>query len=132
MDFALSPDEEALREAARKFCQGRLPMERVRACEQARGGVDHAVWGELAEFGVFSLRAQGAGVVEAALVFEELGRALVPGPLVASHLAATFGLVSGDGAAVVGGAQEEGAGAVLVVEHLDALDDLILVSDRSV
>ena len=44
----------------------------------------------------------GLGLAEAALVFEELGRALVPGPLVASHLAA--GLVDGadDGSVVVG------------------------------
>ena len=44
----------------------------------------------------------GLGLTEAALVFEELGRALVPGPLVASHLAA--GLVDGadDGSVVVG------------------------------
>ena len=44
----------------------------------------------------------GLGLAEAALVFEELGRALVPGPLVATHLAA--GLIDGadDGSVVVG------------------------------
>jgi hypothetical protein len=73
----------------------------------------------------------GLGLAEAALVFEELGRALVPGPLVASHLAA--GLVDGaDDGAVVVGLIEPGAGgrrSPLVVEHLDDLDVLLVLSD---
>jgi hypothetical protein len=60
-------------------------------------------------------------------VFEELGRALVPGPLVWTHLAA--GLVPGaaEGERVVGGIhrQEE----PLIVEHLDAIDVLVAVDD---
>ena len=57
----------------------------------------------------------GLGLAEAALVFEELGRALVPGPLVASHLAA--GLVDGadDGSVVVGLVETAAGGAPATV-----------------
>ena len=78
------------------------------ALEGADRVVDASGWPELAEAGVFSLRLAeeaggvGLGLAAAAVVFEELGRALVPGPLLASHLAA--GLVDGaaDGTVVVG------------------------------
>ncbi|HEV3354723.1 MAG TPA: acyl-CoA dehydrogenase family protein [Acidimicrobiales bacterium] len=132
MDFTLSSDQEALQEAVRKLCEGRFPMERVRALADV-GGVDRALWRELADAGVFSLRLAEAdggadlGTAEAVLVFEELGRALVPGPLVWTHLAA--GVIAGaaEGERVVGGLQrwEE----PLLVEHLDAIDVLLAVDD---
>ena len=55
-----------------------------------RRGRRRASWRELVDAGVFSLRVPeadggvGLGAAEAVLVFEELGRALVPGPLVAT------------------------------------------------
>ena len=127
VDFELSADQEALQEGVRKLCEGRYPMARVRALVDA-GGVDRALWGELAEAGVFSLRLPerdggvGLGHAEAVLVFEELGRALVPGPLAGTHLAA--GLVD---AAVVGVVERERR---VAVAHLDALDVLVAVDDE--
>ena len=58
-----------------------------------REGFDRAGFDELAEAGVFSLRADGFTWADAAVVYEELGRAAVPGPLVWSVLA--HGLVDG-------------------------------------
>ncbi|MFI5043098.1 MAG: acyl-CoA dehydrogenase family protein, partial [Acidimicrobiales bacterium] len=92
MDFQLTPDQEEVRWFARRFCAGRFPIDKIRACEG--NGLDRAMWSELAESGFFALRqpeersGAGLGTVEAALVFEELGRGLVPGPLVWTHLAA--------------------------------------------
>ena len=126
MDFELSADQEALQAGVRKLCDGRFPMARVRALIDD-GGVDRELWGELAEAGVFSLCVPegdggvGLGHAEAVLVFEELGRALVPGPLVGTHLAA--GLVD---AAVVGVLERDRA---VAVEHLDALDVLVAIDD---
>ena len=103
--------------------------------------VDRAGWRQLGEAGVFHLclaeeaGGVGLGLAEAALVFEELGRSLVPGPLVASHLAA--GLVDGadDGSVVVGLVERPGAGGAggtgalpVVVEHLADLDVLLVLS----
>ncbi|MFF5371753.1 acyl-CoA dehydrogenase family protein [Streptomyces sp. NPDC013187] len=61
------------------------------------GGVvrlDRGVWRALGDLGFFALRLPeaeggvGLGLPEAVLVFEEAGRVLLPGPLVATHLAA--------------------------------------------
>ncbi|MEP6625576.1 MAG: acyl-CoA dehydrogenase, partial [Acidimicrobiia bacterium] len=76
MNFDLDEDQIALRDGIRALVDGRFPMERVRA------GFDRAVYDELAAAGVFSLRTDGFGWTDAAVVYEELGRGLVPGPLV--------------------------------------------------
>ena len=82
MNFDLGPDELALRDGVRELCTKRFPVERIRK------GFDREMWRELAEVGVFTLRTDlGLGMTEAVVVFQELGRALIPGPLVGSHLA---------------------------------------------
>ena len=132
MDLELSSDQEALREGVRALCEGRFPMARVRELA-ATSGVDPALWKELGEAGVFMLRVPeadggvGLGVADAAVVFEELGRALVPGPVVWTHLAAgRRGQVAGT---VVGGVERPApaASAHVVVESLDALDALAVL-----
>jgi alkylation response protein AidB-like acyl-CoA dehydrogenase len=134
VDFDLDADEEALAAAVRQLCEGRFSMEVLRTIEE-EGCLDRARWAELAEAGVFSLRlaeaSGGAGLrmAHAVLVFEELGRGQVPGPLVATHLAA--GLVEGaaGGTRVVGSVERPDPDGVAVVEHLADLDDLV-VSDE--
>jgi alkylation response protein AidB-like acyl-CoA dehydrogenase len=136
VDFELTTDQEDLRDAVRKFCSGRFPMEQVRALAEV-GGVDRALWAELGETGVFGLRQAedaggvGLGSAEAVLVFEELGRALVPGPLVASHLAA--GVVDGavDGSAVVAVIERPTDGPA-VIEYLGVADQLVVVTEDGV
>jgi len=133
VDFDVNEDEAALQEGIRSFCAGRFDMETVRGLADT-AGVDRGRWRELADTGVFGLRLPeadggvGLGTTEAVLVFEELGRALVPGPVLATHLAA--GLVDG---AVTGerviGLVERPAHPVLV-EHLDALDALVVVDEE--
>ena len=120
MNFDLGPDEIALRDGIRELCTRRFPMERVREGFTADG------WKALGEAGVFSLRLPetdggvGLGMTEAVIVFEELGRALVPGPLVATHLAA--GLI--DGAEVVGLLEGD------LLEHPASVDACIAISDQ--
>ena len=98
MNFDLTSDDLALRDGIRELCTRRFPIERVRE------GFDRDGWRALGEAGVFSLCVAeadggvGLGMTEAVIVFEELGRALVAGPLVATHLAADFvaGAATGD------------------------------------
>jgi alkylation response protein AidB-like acyl-CoA dehydrogenase len=131
--FELTDDQVALQDAMRNFCAGRFDIESVRALEP-EGGVDRAGWRELADMGVFALRlpeSEGGvelGWADAVLVFEELGRALVPGPLVWSHLAA--GLIDGvtTGDVIVGGIERDDESRL--VEH--ALDQLLIVDDDGV
>ena len=61
MDFELADDEVALHDGIRSFLQGRAPLESLHPIEQAGGGVDRGLWSELADLGVFSLRADGFG-----------------------------------------------------------------------
>ncbi len=133
MDFRLGDDQIALRDGIRSFCEGRVPLETLRELEEKRA-FDPALWRELAEMGVFGLRLPeaeggvGLGAAEAVLVFAELGRALVPGPLVWSHLAA--GLVDGaaSGETVVGGLDLLGPRRdPALIEHRESLDALLLL-----
>jgi len=135
MDFRLSEDQVALRDGIRAFCDGRVPNEQFAEFETL-GGFDRELWNELAEMGVFALRLSEEdggielGMADAVVVFSELGRRLVPGPLAWSHLAA--GRIDGaaTGETVVGGVDAT-VGGPLMIEHLDFLDALIvLYEDR--
>src|SRR5262249_61776061 len=105
-DFKPRGERGGLRAGIRSFWDGRISIDALRALEKQ--GFDRALWRELAEMGVFSLRQReaaggvGLGSADAVIAFAELGRCLAPGPLVWSHLAAD--LVPGAGAgAVLGG-----------------------------
>jgi alkylation response protein AidB-like acyl-CoA dehydrogenase len=88
---------------------------------------------------VFSLRQPetrggvGLGMADAVLVFSELGRRLVPGPLVWSHLLADRIEGAGEGEVVVGGVDAlDPRGGPLLVEHWGALDALVVLRAEGV
>ncbi|MEV0260798.1 acyl-CoA dehydrogenase family protein [Streptomyces sp. NPDC050617] len=134
MDFQLTEDQRALRSGVRELLAGRFPRERLRAAADGDGPVvDRALWRELGEAGLFGLRLPedeggvGLGLPEAVLLFEEAGRVLLPGPLIATHLAA--GLVAGaaSGERVVGmcdATAKEG-----LWEHPAECEELIFLGD---
>ena len=135
MDFELSEDQVALQEGIASLCEGRFDIETVRGMADT-DGVDRGRWAELGETGVFSLvlpeAEGGVGLAhaDAAVVFEQLGRFLVPGPLVGTFLAA--GLVDGaaSGQTLVGVLERsEGAG---VVAYPAAIDQLMILDDSGV
>jgi alkylation response protein AidB-like acyl-CoA dehydrogenase len=144
MDFELNEFQVDLADGIRRLCEGQFPLESLRARELDEKVVDRDGWTVLADTGVFGLCLAeeaggiGLGLAEAVLVFEELGRALVPGPLVASHLAA--GLVDGaaEGSTVVGlidtgrFAGRAGGPVPFYIEHLADLDVLLVVSDHGI
>jgi alkylation response protein AidB-like acyl-CoA dehydrogenase len=141
MDFELSEDEVALAEGIRSLCGGRFPLEKIRAGESGDGRIDPEGWSDLAEAGVFSLQVPeaaggvGLGMAAGAVVFEELGRALVPGPILASHLAG--GIIEGaaDGKVLVGSVHRpagsgEGSLAPTLIGHLSSLGVLVVVGEE--
>jgi len=131
VDFQLTPLQEELRDTTRKLCAGRLPVASSRAAE---GRVEAAAWRDLTDAGVFGLRVPeeagglGLGTTDAAVVFEELGRGLVPGPLVWTHISAGWDL----GADVVAGVERPAPGAPLIVEHLGDAGVLVVLDDAGV
>ena len=135
MDFQLTDDQLALQEGLRAFVEGNYSFEKFPEIEKAP--LRREAWVELAEMGIFSLRqgeADGGvelGMVEAVVAFQELGRRLVPGPLVWTHLAA--GLVDGAalGQTIVGGLdQTRQSSAPILIEYGNQLDArLVLRSD---
>jgi alkylation response protein AidB-like acyl-CoA dehydrogenase len=116
MDLELSDDQVALRDGIAAMLAGRVPIERVRE------GFDRAMFDELEEAGVFSLRNDGFSWADCVVVFEQLGRFCVPGPLVASTLLGD-GRIAGLAGDTPPGRPEQ----PIWIEHLDALDVLIVL-----
>jgi alkylation response protein AidB-like acyl-CoA dehydrogenase len=132
MDFRLGDDQRELAEGIRAMVSGRLPLQRIRDREGDERAMPADDWAALGETGVFALtvpepRGTGLGMADAVVVFEELGRALVPGPLVGTFLAASADVVNGaaEGRVQVG---VHGVGSwPVLVEHLASLDALIVL-----
>jgi alkylation response protein AidB-like acyl-CoA dehydrogenase len=86
MQFGLSESQQILQKNARKFFAVECPMAEVRRLMETDTAFDDGLWAKLAEQGftgiVFPENAGGLGLgkVELALLMEEMGRALVPGP----------------------------------------------------
>lgn len=142
MDFELTDDQLALQAELRRFLADRVTPEVRRAIADQPGAVDRDLWRELGGTGIFALTLPeadggvGLGLADATIVFEELGRAAVPGPVIGTFLAAGLaargvdglaGAATGD--AVVGLSP---AGAPAFVEHLAALDALLVVGHDGV
>ncbi|MGZ4382263.1 MAG: acyl-CoA dehydrogenase family protein [Gaiellaceae bacterium] len=86
MDFAFTDEQEELRRQACSFLDERYPAERVAELADSDAGWDPGSWAELAELGWLGASVPeyagggGLGFLEEAVLFEELGRALYPGP----------------------------------------------------
>ena len=86
MDFAFSDEQDQLRREARTFLADRYPFERVAELADSDAGWDESSWKELAELGWIGVSVSeeaggaGLGFLEEAVLFEELGRVLYPGP----------------------------------------------------
>ncbi|WP_105972969.1 acyl-CoA dehydrogenase family protein [Streptomyces geranii] len=94
MRFQLTEDQRALRTGVRELLTARFGRERLRAAMADAPALDRDLWRELGDAGFFALRLPeaaggvGLGLPEAVLAFEEAGRVLLPGPLIATQLAA--------------------------------------------
>ena len=90
MDFAFSEEQQMLREQARSFIGNKFGDERVAELATSGSPFDAAAWKEMAELGWIGLSlpedkgGAGFGFIEEAVLFEELGRGLYPGPYFAT------------------------------------------------
>jgi alkylation response protein AidB-like acyl-CoA dehydrogenase len=133
MDFLPTEDQEALRAGVREICADAFPRERLGELAASGAGFDPKLWATLGELGVFGLRLAesegglGLGLAEAVLVFEELGRALVPGPVVGTLLAAGIpGVEVGSPVGVLDLTAEE-PGRTPLVEHPEVITALLVL-----
>jgi len=106
VDFEFSADQEMLRDSVRRFLADKAPVAYVRDAYEADGselGRDD-VWTGLRDIGAVGLLVPeehggaGMGMVDAAVVLEELGGALCPAPYASSAIGAVS-LVLGAGGA---------------------------------
>jgi alkylation response protein AidB-like acyl-CoA dehydrogenase len=137
MDLLPTPEQEEIVATVRQVLDKRHTL---------GDPVDEALWGAAVEQGWFALGLPeelggvGYGLVEEALVFEEIGRAVAPGPFLATTLAARVAALSGAtdlATELVGGvrraalAEPEGDG-VRVTDHVGATIALLLADRVSI
>ena len=94
MDFAFTPDQTLLKNSARAFLDEHCKSATVRVLWDDSRGESEGLWKEMAQLGWLGLAlpeehgGSGLGMVETALLLEELGRAAYPGPYWPTMLAA--------------------------------------------
>src|SRR3954468_9948890 len=89
MDFALTEDQQSLRDLARQILSEGATHDRLKALESAGWSVfDRELWQRLADAGITGIAVPetqgggGLGFLELATVFEEVGRTVAPVPAV--------------------------------------------------
>jgi len=108
MDLDFSEEQELLRETVRRVCAEHAPLEVVRQMEDDPTGYPAGFWKQLAETGVTGLLVpeqhggSGLGMLDAAIVYEELGRSLAPSPHFASAVLGAGALLAAGSAAQQG------------------------------
>jgi alkylation response protein AidB-like acyl-CoA dehydrogenase len=96
MQFGLTESQQILQSNARKFFAAECPMSEVRRIAQTDAAYDGTLWSKLAEQGYLGAifpeeyGGLGLGLVVMALLMEEMGRALVPGPFLSTLIGGIF------------------------------------------
>ena len=105
MDFGLSAEQELLQNTAREFLSQECPPGLVRELYDDPKGFSPELHRKTAELGWTGLLIPeahgglGLGMLDMAVLLEEIGRAVVPGPFVFSSVLTTLGLVQAGSAA---------------------------------
>jgi alkylation response protein AidB-like acyl-CoA dehydrogenase len=91
--FDLNDEQQQIKATAREFLASRYKPERIRELSETDLGFEESDWQEMVELGWPGLAlpeehgGQGLGIVELATVFEEMGYALAPSPLLSNTVA---------------------------------------------
>jgi alkylation response protein AidB-like acyl-CoA dehydrogenase len=91
--FDLTDEQQAIKATAREFLAARYKSERIRELAESEHGFEQSDWEEMAELGWPGLAlpeewgGQGLGIVDLAVLFEEMGYALAPSPLLSTTVA---------------------------------------------
>jgi alkylation response protein AidB-like acyl-CoA dehydrogenase len=131
VNFSFSDDQILLKNSVRAALDEHCKPAHVRSMGEGARGYGAELWGEMAKLGWLGLPfpeeqgGAGLGLVELALVLEEMGRAAYPGPFFATVVLGGLGLMLGGSAAqkdkwlsaIASG--KASATAALLEEHLD-------------
>lgn len=92
MDFDFSEDQVMLRDLAREFLSEQSTVAHVRAMMEDERGYDPAMYKAFVQLGMLPFPEEygggGLGMVEQAIIFEEMGRTAYPGPYFATVILA--------------------------------------------
>jgi alkylation response protein AidB-like acyl-CoA dehydrogenase len=130
MDFAFTEEQLELKRQARAWLQERYPLDRAWSDGEGDGAQDDR-WTELAELGWLGVSVSeaeggvGLGFVEEAILLEELGYALYPGPYLATIGFALATLGPEDRTAVASGQTKWSAEVNGLVPWLDSVDRVV-------
>jgi alkylation response protein AidB-like acyl-CoA dehydrogenase len=95
MQFGLTETQETLKKSVREFLNAECPIAVVRKLIETETAFDAGLWSKIAAQGWTGLLipeefgGYGMGMVEMAVVLEEMGRALLPGPFLSTALVAS-------------------------------------------
>ncbi len=91
MDFGFNDEQQEIKSTAREFLASRFKPEKVRELAEA-GSYDDDLWGEICELGWPGIAideehgGQGLGIVELAILCEEIGYACAPVPFLSNAI----------------------------------------------
>ncbi len=141
MDFDLTEDQKEIKRVAHELLANRSPWAKVRQAAEA-GEYDQGLWRELVELGWPGIAVaeehsgQGLGMVELAVLAEELGYACAAVPLVpAGAVAATISACASQEArarllpSLVAGERRGGFGTAGLAADAAGADVVVLLSD---
>ena len=106
MDYELSKPQKMLQQSVREFCGRQCTADHVREIMETETAHHAELWQGVADQGWIGLHLPeehgglGLGLVDLAVVFEEVGRACLPGPFLSSTWAATLISKTGHAASV--------------------------------
>jgi alkylation response protein AidB-like acyl-CoA dehydrogenase len=133
MDFGLSEEQEMLQRAAREFLVQECPPTFVRALYSEPDGFSRELHRKMAEQGWTGLLVPeaygglGLSMLDMALLLEEMGRAVVPGPFLFSSVLVALALMQGGSSAqkkmwLPRIASGEAIGTLAFLEETDRID----------
>jgi alkylation response protein AidB-like acyl-CoA dehydrogenase len=101
MDVRLSDEQTEIARQARRFFEKECPMEYVRAMAEDERGITEEVWNGMAEMGWMAMRLPeaygglGMEMMDMAVLMQEMGRAVLPGPFFSTVLLAAEIIMEG-------------------------------------
>lgn len=100
MEFSFSKEQKMIRDAAREFLKKECPSDLVREMEEDEKGFSSKLWHKMAELGwhglIFPVEYGGSGgsFLDLIILFEEMGRYLVPAPFLPTVILGGLSILS--------------------------------------